>query len=142
METDIRWIQRYQNFLRALATLGRGVALSHQRSLNELEQQGLIQGFEFTHELAWNVLKDFLENQGIMGLIGSRDATRSAFQNGLLVDGDIWMDMIRARNLTSHTYQLEIATEIVGDIRSKYYPAFEQLAQALAPRANSSHGPA
>lgn len=76
MDSDIRWIQRFDNYQKALATLGRGVKLARERSLSDLEQQGLIQGFEFTHELAWNVLKDFLENQGILGLIGFRDAAR------------------------------------------------------------------
>ena len=81
------------------------MALSRQRELSELEKQGLIQAFEFTHELAWNVLKDYLEAQGFAELIGSKNATQQAFKNGLLEDGEAWMDMIRARNLTSHTYQ-------------------------------------
>ena len=84
MCSDIRWIQCFDNYQRALQTLSRAVALSAERPLSELEQQGLIQGFEFTHELAWNMLKDFLEAQGIAGLIGSRDAIRTAFKNGLI----------------------------------------------------------
>jgi nucleotidyltransferase substrate binding protein (TIGR01987 family) len=88
----------------------------------ELEQQGLIQGFEFTHELAWNVLKDYLEAKGISGLIGSCDATRSGFKNGLVEDGDTWMEMIKARNLTSHAYDPEIANRIAIDILSRFHP--------------------
>ncbi len=132
MNSDIRWKQRFDNYLRALATLRNAVELARQRPLSELEQQGLIQGFEFTHELAWNVLKDFLEEKGISGLIGSRDATRSAFKNGLIEEGEIWMDMIRARNLTSHTYQLELASRIASDILTRYYPAFDALARMMA----------
>ena len=76
MTEDIRWKQRFDNFSRALASLRKAVELSRERPLSELEQQGLIQGFEFTHELAWNVLKDYLEAKGISGLVGSRDAVR------------------------------------------------------------------
>lgn len=128
MHEDIRWIQRFNNYLRAFGTLRRAVELAAQRQLSELEQQGLVQGFEFTHELAWNVLKDYLEEQGFTGIIGSKNATRGAFKNGLIDDGEAWMEMIRARNLSSHTYNTEIAEEIVGEILTRFYPAFEQMA--------------
>ena len=106
---DVRWRQRFDNYERALQVLQRGVDLAGQRPLSELEQQGLIQGFEFTHELAWNLLKDYLQYQGLEGIIGSRDATRLAFQNALIGDGEGWMAMIKARNQSSHTYNLEQA---------------------------------
>jgi len=111
---DIRWIQRFQNFKRAFARLAEAAALAKQRELSELEEQGLIQAFEFTHELAWNVLKDYLEAQGFVDLIGSKNATREAFKNGLLEDGKVWMDMIEARNLTSHTYQTVLGNSAQG----------------------------
>ena len=131
MSLDIRWRQRFDNYQRALQTLSRAVALSAERPLSELEQQGLIQGFEFTHELAWNMLKDFLEAQGIAGLIGSRDAIRSAFKNGLLQEGETWMEMIKARNLSSHTYQLELANRLAAEILQRFYPAFVALEQKM-----------
>ncbi len=121
---DIRWQQRFENFQRALQALERGVTLADSRELTELEQQGLIQGFEFTHELAWNVLKDYLKQQGIQDLIGSRDATRQAFRNGLISDGETWMEMIRARNQTSHTYNLDLAQAIADDVVKRFFPAF------------------
>ena len=127
MNSDIRWIQRFDNYGRALKTLRNAAELATQRPLSELEQQGLIQGFEFTHELAWNLLKDFLEAQGIAGLIGSRDAIRTAFKNGLLEDGETWMEMIKARNLSSHTYQQDLAQRIATDILTRFYPAFVAL---------------
>ena len=74
----IRWMQRFQNFRQALSRLTEAVELAGRRPLSELEQQGLIQGFEYTHELGWNVLKDYLEAQGFVGLIGSKGATRRA----------------------------------------------------------------
>ena len=127
MNSDIRWIQRFDNYARALKTLRNAAELAAQRPLSELEMQGLIQGFEFTHELAWNLLKDFLEAQGIAGLIGSRDAIRTAFKNGLLADGETWMEMIKARNLSSHTYQQDLAQRIATDILTRFYPAFVAL---------------
>jgi len=79
-----------------------------------------------------------LEEQGFAGIIGSRGATREAFKNGLIEDGEAWMEMIKARNLSSHTYNPEIAEEIVEDILTRFYPAFAQLTgkfTALADRA-------
>ncbi|MBU1666237.1 MAG: nucleotidyltransferase substrate binding protein [Gammaproteobacteria bacterium] len=131
MVDDIRWKQRFSNFLKAFQTLSRAVAITEQRELSELEEQGLIQGFEFTHELAWNVLKDYLEDQGFSGLIGSKDASRTAFRNGLIEEGEVWMDMIKARNLSSHTYNPEVAENIVENILQRFYPAFENLADKM-----------
>jgi nucleotidyltransferase substrate binding protein (TIGR01987 family) len=133
MTDDIRWLQRFANYTKALQSLVEAVALAGERPLSKLEQQGMIQAFEFTHELAWNVLKDYLEQQGIFGLIGSRDASRSAFQNGLVTDGEAWMDMIKARNLTSHSYNPAVADSVTCDILVRFYPAFAALRQRLAP---------
>lgn len=135
MSEDIRWKQRFNNFLRALQTLTEAAELAHQRPLTKLEQQGLIQGFEFTHELAWNVLKDYLDAQGYVDLVGSKNATRQAFKDALIQDGDAWMDMIKARNLTSHTYKIDIASSIAGDILTRFYPAFKAMANTFAALA-------
>jgi nucleotidyltransferase substrate binding protein (TIGR01987 family) len=124
---DIRWLQRFDNFQRALLLLERAVKLAHLRELSELETHGLIHGFEFNHELAWNLLKDYLTHQGIAGVVGSRDATRLGFQNGLISDGEIWMAMIRSRNQSSHTYNLEQAQAIARDVITRFYPAFSAL---------------
>ncbi|HEY2800815.1 MAG TPA: nucleotidyltransferase substrate binding protein [Chthoniobacterales bacterium] len=123
-DADIRWRQRFESFKGAFAQLQRAVALARQRPLSELEQQGLIQAFEFTHELAWNVLKDFLREQGYVGIFGSKDATREAFRNGLVEDGDTWMEMIKARNLTTHTYDCDVAEAIAKDVLERFAPAF------------------
>lgn len=126
---DIRWKQRFNNYIRALQTLREAVVLSKERALSKLEQQGLIQSFEFTHELAWNVLKDYLEYQGSEGITGSKDASREAFKRELVEDGLTWMDMIKARNLSSHTYNPEVAANIVADIVDRFHPAFETMAK-------------
>ncbi len=125
LTNDIRWHQRLENFSRALSQLRTAVALSRQRSLSELEIQGLIQAFEFTHELAWNVIKDFFFEQGNSSIMGSKDATREAFQHSLIEDGQSWMDMIRSRNLSTHTYNEVTALEIAHKILVIYFPLFE-----------------
>jgi nucleotidyltransferase substrate binding protein (TIGR01987 family) len=132
MTHDIRWKQRFDNFQRALLQLTSAMALKALRPLSELEQQGLIQVFEFTHELAWNVLKDYLEMEGIQGLVGSRSTAREAFKRGLVLDGEVWMDMIEKRNLSSHTYNLTVAHVLATSIAERYYPAFCELQQRFA----------
>ena len=124
-ELDIRWQQRHTNYSEALEQLGNAIAISQQRPLSKLEKQGLIQAFEFTHELAWNVMKDYFAWQGNPGITGSRDAAREAFQKGLVEDGEGWMEMIKSRNQTSHTYQQKVADEIAGKIIEHYFPLFQ-----------------
>lgn len=128
---DLRWHQRLENFGRAFSRLRAGVDISRQRSLSELEVQGLIQAFEFTHELAWNVMKDFFFEQGNNTIMGSKDATREAFQFGLIQDGENWMDMIRSRNLSTHTYNEQIAKEIAEKILTVYFQLFENFLKRL-----------
>jgi len=129
MTEDIRWKQRFNNFVRAFRRLDDAVQLKQSRDLSELEEQGLIQAFEFTHELAWNVLKDYLEEQGVVGLIASKDSTREAFKRGLIEDGDAWMEMIKLRNLTSHTYNEQVAEEVSSATVQRFYPAFVQFSK-------------
>lgn len=126
-QKDIRWQQRLSNYNKALAQLSDAVELARERVLSELEQQGLVQAFEFTHELAWNTLKDFLEYRGNRDIYGSKDATREAFKLGLIENGEIWMDMIQSRNKTSHTYNEETVKEIVTAIDADYFDEFKAL---------------
>ncbi len=128
---DIRWQQRLGNYSKALDQLGNAVAISQQRSLSDLEKQGLIQAFEFTHELAWNVMRDYFAYQGNAGINGSRDAAREAFQKGLVEDGEGWMEMIKSRNQTSHTYQQKVADEIASHIVERYFPLFQRFLEKM-----------
>lgn len=128
---EVRWIQRANSFERAFGRLKAAVKLAKQRELSDLESQGLIQGFEYTHELAWKTLKDFLEAQGMLNLYGSRDTTRAAFRNGLIESGEVWMDMVDKRNLTSHTYDEETAAQVVAAICNVYFAEFERLLARL-----------
>ena len=129
---EVRWKQRFQNYRQALARLTEAVDLSRQRPLSDLEKQGLVQAFEFTHEMAWNVLKDYLEAQGFTDIVGSRGATRQAFKDGLIEDGEIWMEMIKARNQSSHTYNLSVAENIVRDVLARFHPAFTAMENRFA----------
>ncbi len=92
--------------------------------LNEMLKEGLIQRFEYTHELAWNVMKDYAEYQGNSNVGGSRDASREAFQLQLIANGHVWMDMISSRTKTSHTYNEATANAIYEKIINEYYSAF------------------
>ena len=134
MNEEIRWKQRFDNFTRALHQLTLAVELSRQRTLSDLEKQGVIQSFEFVHELAWNVLKDFLEYEGIQGVVGSRGAVREAFKRGVIDDGELWMDMTEKRNLSSHTYNHTLAEELVNGIINGYYPAMLALQKEMRAR--------
>ena len=125
---DVRWKQRLNNYTSALKQLTRFI---ERGKLNEFEEQGLIQSFEYTYELAWNTLKDLFEEQGETNLIGSRDVFRLAFKRGLIENGEAWMDMIKSRALTSHTYNQDIADAITRNIREVYYPEFVRLQAQL-----------
>lgn len=131
---DIRWEQRFSNYVKALAKLKQSITFI-KNNLDEIEgeavdlldemiKEALIQRFEYTHELAWNVMKDYADYQGNSEVGGSRDATREAFQLKLISDGQVWMDMISSRNKTSHTYNEDTANEIYEKIVNSYYKAF------------------
>ena len=143
MENDIRWHQRFSNFVKALTKLEQAVTYIkndlikteelNQNSvivLDEMIKEGLIQRFEYTHELAWNVMKDYAEYQGNSTIGGSRDATREAFQMKLFSDGHIW-------NKTSHTYNEATAEEIYMKILESYYPAFLEFNKILEEKRNN-----
>ena len=121
---SIRWQQRLANYATALDQLTKAVDLAGQRSLSDLEKQGLIQSFEFTHELAWNVMKDYFAYQGNPSITGSRDAVRESFNKGLIEDGEGWMEMIKSRNQSSHTYNQKVAEEITEKISTCYHSLF------------------
>jgi len=131
MTQDTRWIQRYNSYCKALKTLENAVELSKTRPLSNLEEQGLIQGFEFTFELAWKLLKDYLSAKGFSNFHGSRDTFRLAFNEGLILDGKLWMEMIDDRNRTSHTYDETVANAISSFVVSDYIMLFINLREEI-----------
>jgi len=128
MQNDIRWKQRLYNYQKALVQLTKFI---EKGELNELEEQGIIKAFEYTYELAWNVMKDYYEEQGEVSIQGSRDALRLAFQRGLIADGDNWMKMIKSRIASVHTYNLEVAQQINQDIHDIYFQLFIELKEKM-----------
>mgnify|MGYP003537349289 FL=1 len=138
VQQNIRWQQRFSNYRKALIKLNQAVSILSEQigrseEVDELLQEGLIQRFEYTHELAWKVMKDYAEYQGYTDIRGSRDAVRKALEMGL-VDDKRWMETIEDRNLTVHNYNNEIASEIYENIMCVYAPwfvAFERKMQSL-----------
>ncbi len=122
-----RWNQRYQNYQRAYAQLASAIELMRSRDLSDLEKQGVIQAFEFTWELAWNLLKDYLNWQGESEITGARDAIRESFKRGLIEEGQVWMAMLQDRNRTSHTYNESTMREILASIEASYQPQLNNL---------------
>lgn len=139
-EKDIRWEQRLSNFNKALKKLSEAIDYVNKNPkeelLDEILKEGIIQRFENTHELAWNVMKDFLLETGGVTLYGSKDATREAFKSELIKDGDTWMEMIKSRNKTSHTYNEETAQEIYIKILNEYHPAFLKFREVMEAKKN------
>ena len=123
MSQDIRYKQRLQNYKRALLMVEEGVELYSVRPLSNMEKQGLIKSFEFTYELSWNLMRDYSLFQGHSNIRGLRDAIRQALSMDLISDGEVWMDMLESRNVTSHTYDEKTAEEIINKIAHRYFPA-------------------
>lgn len=129
MENNIpRWEQKLQSYHKALNRVAEVVNVMDKRQLNDFEADGLIQRFEFTFELAWKLMKSYAEFQGTdKEIMGSRDAIRWAFENKIINDSGIWIEMVKRRNDTSHTYDEETAAEVVIRIKDSYYKAFMAL---------------
>lgn len=123
------------NYEKALKQLAEGVNVSNP---SELEKEGIIQRFEYTFDLAWKTLKDYLQYQGYQDITGSRDAFREGFKSGLIGSGEVWMRMIESRNLTSHTYDEDTATNILESIIHEYFPLFIALKKRLQTELDSN----
>ncbi len=123
-----RWEQRLDSYHKALNRLAEIVNVMNSRELNEFEADGLVQRFEFTFELAWKLIKSYADFQVTdKEIMGSRDAFRWAFDNGLITDCQSWMEMVKRRNDTSHTYDEATATEVVQLVKSTYFQLFVDL---------------
>ncbi|WP_257350799.1 nucleotidyltransferase substrate binding protein [Pseudalkalibacillus decolorationis] len=120
---DTRWRQRFENFEKSYNLLEK---YSQHEIKTDLERAGIIQIFEMTFELAWKVMKDYLESQGYL-VKSPRETIKQSFQSGLIEDGHIWIDALSKRNLTTHTYDAAFAEKFVEEIQAAYYPAFKLL---------------
>lgn len=123
---DIRWKQRFQNFEKVYKRLSHAIRIVEGEPDNEVLTAGLIQTYEFTFELAWKTLKDYLEMEGF-DVPSPRATLRQAFQSGYIQQAEVWMQALNDRKLTTHTYDELIAAKVVGDINEKYFFVLEEL---------------
>lgn len=150
---DIRWIQRFSNYVKAFEKLDQAIEkvkseygleedgkISSDEFLDDIIKEGIIQRFEYTHELAWNVMKDYMKEVGGITTMGSKDATKEAFSAGLISKGETWMDMIKSRNKTSHTYNEETADSIFLSIIHDYHTLFEHFRDNMEEIRSGSKG--
>lgn len=121
---DIRWKQRFENFIGALRQLKNANELQKERKFTELELQGAVQAFEITQELSWKVMKDFLESQGKTDLFGSKTVVREALNVGLIANGEEWLRTIESRNKTSHIYDEKEILLILEIVFNQYLSLF------------------
>ena len=134
MTEDIRWKQRFNNFVSAMRQMQKAVALTEDHELSDLEKQGLIHNYETTFELAWKVVKDYLEEQGADFEKTPRGTIRAAFRDGIIKDGELWMEMLAARNRTTYTYNEEILDTLYDQIVQKFYPMLRELLDDFSRR--------
>jgi nucleotidyltransferase substrate binding protein (TIGR01987 family) len=135
---DLRWQQRFQNFERAFLLLKEAME-SPLETLSDLEKEGVIQRFEYTFELAWKTLKDYIEYMGIkLEQIAPRQVIKEAFTAHIIEDGQIWIDMLEHRNLLSHTYDRETFLKTVQAISDSYYSVLEQFYHQMKERLSES----
>ncbi len=134
-EKTERWRQRLATFGKALVRMDEVVTLWHSRKLSDLERDGMIQRFEYTQELAWKLLKNYIEYQGEAQMGGSRDTIRQAFRLGLIENSEPWFDMLESRNLTSHVYDEETEMTVIERIVDTYYPILSLLHAEMLKRA-------
>ena len=121
---DIRWIQRFKNFDKAIFHLENALQIINP---DITQKAGIIQFFEISFELAWNMIKDYLEEQGFTDIKSPRTALKKAFEIGVIENGHDWMDLLQDRNLTAHIYDEQKATEMELLIKHKYFPILKAL---------------
>lgn len=132
MTDDIRWQQRFHNYEKAFLLLERALTIA---APTEVERGGIIQFYKMAFKLAWKFMKDYLEHQDYT-VNSPRDAIKLAFQANILTDGQLWMDALSDRNLTTHTYEEIKAIEVVAKIKSDYFPALQQLHRRMSTELN------
>lgn len=127
---DIRWQQRFENYKKAVNQLNSAIEQYGETDI-AIIKEGIIQRFEFTHELAWKLMQDILKGQGETEIFGSKSATRLAFNRGLIQNGEVWLDMVESRNITIHTYDANILNREFNKVVQHYLPLFIQFQQRI-----------
>lgn len=130
----IRWKQRFQNYSKAFGLLSDALKDGAEK-LSLLEKEGALQRFEFTFELAWKLMKDYLEESGIIiSPITPKQVIKEAFAAKIVFDGQVWIDMLMSRNLMSRAYDFIAFEAISKDVETKYLVALEQLREFFAEK--------
>lgn len=123
-----RWRYRFDNYARAFTLLREAIEASGERELSQLEREGIIQRFEYTWELAWKTLKDYLDFEGVViDAATPRSVLKAAHVAGIITQGDDWMRALDARNKMSHTYNFKVFEQVIADIRETYLALLDQL---------------
>ena len=123
-----RWRYRFDNYKRAFSLLREAIEMMDEREPSQLEKEGIIQRFEYSTELAWNLMKDYLESENVaFEQVTPRAVIRKAFEAYLLEDGQTWMDALDARNKMSHNYDPKRFEAVIEEIRKNYLRAFDAL---------------
>lgn len=137
MESDIRWKQRFENYKNALNYLVTDIQVNEEFNSDTIKI-AVIKDFEMTHELAWKLMKDILQDSGHTEIWGSKIASRMAFNIGLITDGDIWLEMVESRNITVHAYDNLVLSEQFDKIKNLYLPLFIQFKQRIEKLCRNS----
>lgn len=127
MSKENRWKQRFENLAKAFSLLEEAATAEN---LSALESEGLIQRFEYTFELCWKTLKDYLESKGI-AVQFPRDVLKEAFHAGIIADGEVWIEMLEKRNTLAHTYNETQFKDSVSAVRDRFYPRIRRLVDRL-----------
>lgn len=131
-----RWKYRFDNYKRAFGLLREAIEIMQARELTQLEKEGVIQRFEYTWELAWKVLNDYLDSSGVvLETVTPAAVIRAAFAAKIITDGDVWMKALDARNKMSHTYNLKTFELIIADIRAQYFAVLDALHLTMLEKA-------
>ena len=125
MNNEIRWKQRFEHFQNAYKNFAE-VAVEGVDDLSNLEKEGFVQRFEYTFELAWKTLKDYLTENGF-DLNSPKEVIRQAFQSEIITEGEVWMEALKKRNLTSHTYNADVLNNTVHFLVDEFYPVLEKM---------------
>ena len=136
-ERKPKWHERLTTYKNAVDRLKEVINLSKQHTLNEFERDSLIKRFEFSYEMAWKLMMSYEKENGITGVLGSKDVIRQAFKLSLVNNGEAWLEMVDTRNKTSHLYDEEMAADVIDEIIYTYYPLLAELRDVMVQTANN-----
>lgn len=136
-----RWVYRFDNYKRAFLLLREAIEIMEQRELTQLEKEGVIQRFEYTWELAWKLIKDYLESEGVvLAKITPASVIRTAFEAKVIDQGELWMKALDARNKMSHVYNLKKFEEVIADIQAHYLALLDSLYFSMLEKMGEGSG--